>query len=66
MGSRGGGGGWRLGIDASKFQFAVNAKSISDGQNQKGELDRREGDREEGVSEYQLLSFKLLLTLLLI
>lgn len=61
----GGGEGGR-GIDALKFQSVVNAKSISDGQNQKGELDRREGGGEEDLSEYPLLSFKLLLTLLLI
>lgn len=40
MGGHGLGG---VGIDALKFQSVVNAKSISDGQNQKGELDRREG-----------------------
>lgn len=58
-----GGGG---GIDALKFQSVVNAKSISDGQNQKRELDRREGGGEEDLSENRRLSFKLLLTLLLI
>ena len=65
-GGGGGGGGGGTGIDALKFQFTVKAKSISDGQNQKGELDGREGDGEGSLSEYQLLSFILLLTLLLI
>lgn len=67
-GGGGGGGRWagERGIDALKFQSVVTAKSISDGQNQKGELDRREGGGEEDLSEYSLLSFKLLLTLLLI